>query len=138
MEKSIVIGKSTQAGFSLLELMIVMFIMVLLVSVALPTFQNTMQHARETVLKDNLHTMRKVIQQYTADKQKMPETLEDLVKSGYLKELPVDPITEKRDTWQPIMEEDPNLADGGQGIKDVKSGAEGEDSNGNAYNGENY
>jgi general secretion pathway protein G len=121
-----------QRGFSLFELMIVMFIMVILISVALPTYQYTIQHARETVLKDNLFQMRKLIDQYTADKGKMPKSLEDLVTDKYLREKPIDPITNEAN-WNEILDADPSDKDGGQGLKNVKSTAEGEDSAGTSF-----
>jgi general secretion pathway protein G len=134
-----VIGKKTenlrlrkQRGFSLFELMIVMFIMVILISVALPTYQYTIQHARETVLKDNLFQMRKLIDQYTADKGKMPKSLEDLVTDKYLREKPIDPITNEAN-WNEILDTDPSDKDGGQGLKNIKSTAEGEDSAGISF-----
>lgn len=115
-----------QKGFSLLELMIAMFILIILLSVALPAYQRTIQHARETVLKENLWQMRRAIDQYTADKGKLPESLQKLVDDKYLHEKPVDPITEKAD-WDEKMGEDTNSPDGGQGLVDVKSLAEGTD-----------
>ena len=121
-----------QKGFSLLELMISMFILIILLSVALPTYQRSVQQARETVLKENLWQMRRAIDQYAADKGKFPLSLDDLVKDEYLREMPVDPISEKAE-WQEVQEEDTNSPDGGQVLKDVKSRAEGEDSNGKKY-----
>ena len=115
-----------EAGFSLLELMISMFILIILLSVALPAYQRTIQHARETVLKENLWQIRRAIDQYTADKGKLPESLQKLVDDKYLHEKPVDPITEKAD-WDEKMGEDTNAPDGGQGLIDVKSLAEGTD-----------
>ena len=126
-------NSKTQAGFSLLELMISMFILVILLSVALPTYQRSVQHARETVLKENLWQMRRAIDQFAADKGKLPAALDDLIKDGYLREMPVDPISEKAE-WSPIQGEDINSQDGsGQGLKDVKSLAEGEDSEGKSF-----
>jgi general secretion pathway protein G len=121
-----------QSGFSLLELMIAMFILIILISVALPTYQRSVQHARETVLAENLWQMRRAIDQYGADKGKLPQSLEDLKTSEYLRETPIDPITENA-TWKEIQGEDPNSTDGAQGLKDVKSLAEGEDSGGKKY-----
>lgn len=121
-----------QSGFSLFELMIAMFIVIILISVALPTYQRTVQHARETVLKENLWQMRRAIDQYATDKGKLPQSLEDLVQGKYLRELPVDPILEKPE-WQTVQGEDPNSPDGEQGVKDVKSMADGETSDGKAY-----
>ena len=116
-----------EAGFSLLELMISMFIIIILLSVALPAYQRTVQHARETVLKENLWQMRRAIDQYTADKGKLPQSLDDLVSNKYLHEKPVDPISEKTE-WNEIQGEDKNSSDGGQGLVNVKSLAEGTDS----------
>ena len=121
-----------EAGFSLLELMIAMFILIILLSVALPTYQNSVRQARETVLKENLWQLRRAIDQYGADKGKLPQSLDDLVTAGYLRELPKDPITEKAE-WQEISGENINSSDGEQGLKDVKSQAEGEDSDGQQY-----
>ena len=119
-------------GFSLLELMIAMFILVILLSVALPTYQRSVMHAKETVLKENLWQMRKAIDQYASDKGKYPQTLNDLVEGKYLREMPVDPIEEKTE-WKEVMGEDPLKPDGGEVLKDVKSMSEGADSSGNRY-----
>ncbi len=137
MVKSIVIGKVTSrrnrsTGFSLLELMIAMFIMIILLSVALPTYQRSVQHARETVLKENLWQMRRAIDQYAADKGRLPGSLDDLVTDRYLRERPVDPITEKTE-WDEVIGEDPLSSDGEQGLTDVKSTSEGSDSEGKSY-----
>lgn len=119
-------------GFSLLELMIAMFILVILLSVALPVYQNSVQQARETVLKENLWQMRRQIDQYASDKGRLPQSLEDLVKDGYLREIPVDPITEKAE-WNLIMGEDKYSNEKKQGLVDVRSLADGEDSQGKRY-----
>ena len=133
MEKSIVTGKLTkQRGFSLLELMIAMFIMIILLSVAVPTYQRSVRHARETVLKENLWQMRRAIDQYTADKGRLPESLEDIVNAKYLHEMPTDPVQDKAE-WEEVMGEDPLSSDGAQGLVNVKSMAEGEDSDGVPY-----
>lgn len=121
-----------ESGFSLLELMIAMFILIILISVAMPTFQRSVQHARETVLKENLWQMRRSIDQYAADKGRLPQSVNDLVEENYLREVPVDPISEKAE-WKEIMGEDTNSPDGEQGLKDVKSLAEGEDSEGKKF-----
>lgn len=121
-----------QAGFSLLELMIAMFILIILISVAVPTYQRTVQQARETVLKENLWQMRRAIDQYATDKGKLPQSLEDLVSQRYLQEIPTDPITEKPE-WDPVMGEDTLSSDGGQGITNVKSLSPGTDSSEKPY-----
>ena len=118
-------------GFSLLELMIAMFILIILLSVAFPTYQRSVQHARQTVLKENLRYMRMAIDQFTSDKGKLPKSIDELVETKYLRERPIDPITEK-DDWKEEQGEDP-LIEGEQGLKDVRSNAEGVDFDGVAY-----
>lgn len=121
-----------ETGFSLLELMISMFIIIILLSVALPAYQSSVQQARENVLRQNLWQMRRQIDQYATDKGKFPQSIDDLVKAKYLRELPVDPITEKAE-WREIQGEDTTTPDGEQGLKDVKSLADGEDAEGKKY-----
>ncbi|MGI8788990.1 MAG: type II secretion system protein [Pyrinomonadaceae bacterium] len=121
-----------EKGFSLLELMIAMFILIILLSVALPAYQHSVQHARETVLKENLFQLRRAIDQYATDKGKLPQSIDDLVQGQYLRERPIDPISETTD-WKEITGDDINSADSGQGLTDVKSTAEGEDSDGKKY-----
>jgi general secretion pathway protein G len=128
----VIVKRKLQRGFSLLELMIAMFIMIILLSVAIPTYQRSVQHAKETVLKENLWQMRKAIDQYASDKGKYPPSLESLVEGKYLREMPIDPILEKAE-WNPVMGEDPLSADGAEGITDVKSLADGVDSQEVAY-----
>jgi general secretion pathway protein G len=122
-----------QYGFSLLELVIAMFIIIILISVALPSYFRSIQNARETVLKETLFQMNKVIQQYTADKGKMPKSVNDLVEAGYFESMPIDPVTEKAEWDESEKIDDPNDNDGGQGLKKVKSLAQGEDSSGKKY-----
>src|SRR6266702_5104378 len=110
------------AGFTLLELMIVISIIIVLAAVALPQYQKTVMHARETVLKDDLFRMRALIDQYAADKGKLPQSLDDLVSAGYLREVPTDPITDKKD-WNVTTGDDPYSSEGGSGITDVHSSA---------------
>ena len=107
-------------GFTLLELMIVISIIIILASVALPQYQKTIMHARETILRDDLYKMRSLLDQYAADKGKLPQSLDDLVSAGYLREIPKDPITDNKD-WNVVTGEDPYSTEGGSGVTDVHS-----------------
>ena len=122
----------TQKGFSLLELMIAMFIMIILISVAVPVYQRSIQHARQTVLQENLWQMRRAIEQFSADKGRLPKTVDEMVENKYLREVPVDPIYDKAE-WKEVQGEDVNSPDGDQGLKDVKSLAEGQDTDGKDF-----
>ena len=112
--------------------MIAMFIMIILLSIAVPTYERSVRQARETVLKENLWQIRRAIDQFTADKGKLPSSVDDLVTEKYLREKPIDPISEKEE-WSEVQGDDTNSANGGQGLKDVKSLAQGQDSDGKAY-----
>ena len=126
--------RSRQRGFTLIELMVVISIIVILMSVAIPRYQASILRARETVLRDDLYTLRSVIDQYTLDKQKAPQSLQDLVEAGYLKELPKDPFTNARDSWVPVTDDSILSPDQSQpGIIDVHSGSEQNSSEGTAY-----
>ena len=107
-------------GFTLLELMIVISIIIILAAVALPQYHRTIMHARETVLKDDLHKMRELIDQYAADKGKLPQSLDDLTSAGYMREVPKDPITDNKD-WNIVTGDDPYSTEGGTGVTDVHS-----------------
>jgi general secretion pathway protein G len=131
------VSQKWRRGFTLIELMIVISIILILVSVALPAYNQSIVRARESVLKQNLFTLRSVISQYTLDKQKAPQSLDDLVSGGYLKQLPVDPMTGKNDTWVADQPQDTMMSIDEQdegGIIDVHSGSEGVSSDGSAYN----
>ncbi len=118
------LGALGRRGFTIVEMIIVMTIISIILSLAIPIYNKSLVRARESVLKNNLFTMRTVIDEYTYDKQKAPQDLRDLVDTGYLRSIPVDPMTGRSDTWRVIMED--SLASVNQtepGIYDVKSGA---------------
>jgi general secretion pathway protein G len=117
--------RSGKRGFTLIEIMIVMAIVTILVSIAVPLYQKSILRAKESVLRNNLFTMRTVIDEYTFDKQKAPQSLEDLVREGYMRQVPVDPITGSNSTWQVIMEEAMTSVNQTEpGIFDVRSGSD--------------
>jgi len=110
-----------------------MFILIVLLSIAIPTYQRSIQHAEETVLKENLWQMDRAIDQYTTDKGKLPKSIDDLVEAKYLRERPVDPTLQSTD-WEEVQGPDPNSAEGEEGLVDVKSTNTGQDSEGKPYN----
>lgn len=120
------------SGFTLLELVMVMTIIVILAAVAVTSYQHIQLKARETILQHNVNEMRKLIDQYAADREKLPAALEDLVASGYMHDIPVDPTTGEKD-WVVDMGEDTISRDGGQGVIDVHSNSPGQGSDGRPY-----
>ena len=136
------IQTSGEQGFTLLELIIVIAIVGILATIAMPALKNVPTRANEAVLKTNLHTIRDVIDQHYGDTGKYPSSLEQLVEKGYLKKVPTDPITKRTDSWVLIYEEeDPENPgpetdrneDGQPGIVDVHSGAPGNSLDGTPY-----
>jgi general secretion pathway protein G len=131
-----------ESGFTLLELIVVIAIIGILATIAMPALKDVPVRAREAVLKTNLRTLRDVIDQHYGDKGKYPTSLDALVEAGYLRKIPNDPITRSADTWVPVYEEtDPDnppaetetSEDGQPGIIDVRSGAPGNSLDGQPY-----
>jgi general secretion pathway protein G len=118
------VRRAADRGFTMVELLVVISIIVILAAMGMAQYRNSVIRAREAVLKEDLFRMRDAIDQYYADKMKYPTGLEDLVTDGYLRELPVDPFTNSKDTWQAVNAE-PNVNDttSQPGIYDVKSGS---------------
>ncbi len=123
MERRIPSGR--RRGFTLVELMIVMTIVTILVSIAVPLYQKSIIRAKESVLRNNLFTLRTLIDEYTYDKQKAPQSLQDLVSAGYLRQVPVDPITGSNSSWKEIMEDALTAVNQTEpGLFDVRSGSD--------------
>ena len=112
-------------GYTLIELIIVMAIISILLSIAVPLYQKSLLRTKESLLKNNLFTLRTVIDEYTFDKQKAPQTLQDLVSQGYLRAVPIDPITGSDQTWRVVMEDALTMVNQTEpGIFDVRSGSD--------------
>jgi general secretion pathway protein G len=132
MARSTVTGKrripdpaSRISGFTLIEVMVVMALIVVLASVGLTLYSNSVTRAKESVLKEDLFRMRDAIDQYYADKGQYPATLQDLVSDKYLRAIPKDPFTNSVDTWREVPSEpDPNNPTAQPGVYDVRSGSE--------------
>src|SRR5262245_1000200 len=129
------IGKSdSQRGFTLIELMVVISLIVVLASMGLVQYRQSIVRSKEAVLKEDLFRMRDAIDQYYADKNSYPSAIDALVSDGYLRSIPKDPFTNSESTWQTIpAEPDPNNPVGDQGIYDVKSGADATALDGSRY-----
>jgi general secretion pathway protein G len=112
--------------------MIVITIVIILAAVALPQYQKTILSTREAVLRDDLFKMRSLLDQFAADKQKLPQSLEELVSEKYMRELPKDPITGQAD-WTVTTGEDPNSSSGESGVTDIHSASEDTSTEGTPY-----
>ena len=123
-----------ESGFTLVELMIVMLIIGVLAAIAIPSYMSSIKNAREAVLKEDLHVLRQAIDAYTNDKEKAPQSLDDLVSSGYLKSIPMDPMTHSNTTWVTATDDSvQSLDQTDPGINDVHSGSEQTGSDGQPY-----
>ncbi|MGB0081026.1 MAG: type II secretion system protein [Terracidiphilus sp.] len=126
--------RTQSAGFTLIELMIVMAIIGILITMAIPSFVGAIRHAREAALKEDLQTMRTAIDTYTMDKQKGPESLDDLIQDGYLRAIPEDPMTRSKDTWVTESSDSMvSLDETEPGITDVHSGSTDTGTDGQPY-----
>lgn len=124
MARLIASGNNRRRGFTIVELIIVLTIISIIITIAIPMYQKSLIRAKESVLKNNLFTMRTMIDEYTYDKQKAPQDLRDLVDAGYLRAIPIDPMTGRADTWRPVQEDALNSTSQNEpGISDVRSGA---------------
>jgi len=118
----------------MIELLIVMTLVVILASIGMVQYRNSITRAKEAALKENLYRMRDAMDQFYADKNKWPADLSELVSEGYIREVPKDPITDSKDTWQTeAAEPDPNSPGAAGGISNVKSGSDGTSLDGTRY-----
>lgn len=123
-----------EGGFTLVELMVVMMVIAILTAIAVPAYTTYIRNAKEAALREDLHEMRSAIDSYTVDKQKAPQSLDDLVQAGYLRDIPKDPFTQRTDTWVAAQSDMLSGIDQTEsGINDVHSGAQMSASDGTAY-----
>jgi general secretion pathway protein G len=121
-------------GFTLIELMIVIAVIAILATIAIPKYLSSLQASREAVLKEDLHVLRQQIDAYTNDKEKAPQALDDLVSAGYMKSIPEDPMTHSNTTWVPATDDSvQSLDQTDSGITDVHSGSSEQGSDGRPY-----
>ena len=121
-------SRRREKGFTLIELLIVMAIIGTLLTIAVPRYFRALEHARETVLRQDLAILREAIDKHYADLNEYPDVLAALVDKRYVRSLPVDPFTKAADTWTVVTSEDPDHV----GIRDIHSGAEGNGADGTA------
>jgi general secretion pathway protein G len=127
-------SRSSESGFTLIELMVVMLIIGVLMAIAVPSYIGAIKSAKESVLKEDLHVIRGAIDSYTMDKQKAPQSLQDLVDAGYLKTIPTDPMTRTTDGWVTDQSDAMHSIDQTEpGIDDVHSGEQEVGSDGQPY-----
>jgi len=127
-------NSTRESGFTLVELMIVMTIIAVLAAIAIPSYVASVKSAREAVLKEDLHVLRNAIDSYTMDKEKAPQSLDDLVQSGYLREIPKDPMTHSVETWVTTTDDTLQSIDQTEpGVNDVHSGSQEQGSDGQPY-----
>lgn len=117
-------------GFTIIEMAIVITVILIILAITIPGYRHVVLKAHEETLREDLRVMRKMIDQFTADKERAPQSLEELVEARYLPQVPVDPMTGSADTWEVIMEEEAVSLKGERGIADVKSGSQESDSTG--------
>ena len=123
-------ARSRRAGFTLIELLVVMAIVSVLLTIAVPRYMRQADRAKETALKENLNGLRSALDHYYSDKGRYPEQLSDLVSHRYLRAVPLDPVTDRRDSWIPAVRNGP---DGSRAIDDVRSGAPGNAMDGTSF-----
>ena len=127
--------RAGQRGYTLIEIIIVMTVMSILLSAAVPLYTRVVQRTKESVLRNNLFSMRTVIDEYTYDKQKAPQSLQDLVTEGYLRQVPEDPMVGGNQSWKVIMEDALTMVNQTEpGIFDIRSGSDKTSSEGTRYN----
>ena len=128
-------NRAGRRGYTLIEIIIVMTVMSILLSAAVPLYTRVVQRTKESVLRNNLFSMRTVIDEYTYDKQKAPQSLQDLVTEGYLRQVPEDPMTGNNQSWKVIMEDALTMVNQTEpGIFDIRSGSDKASSEGTRYN----